>query len=155
SGHYDNATGYYSGGIFSWYDGDIWKSQVSGKLSYYAQNFLKGDHDFRFGVQYTGSGTNYIYAYTNGVKYYDYGGDPYYSYAYFQTPYHTGADIKSTGIFMDDTWNLNDKLTLNLGVRFDHSTGSIPDFPALDTQGHEVSGTIHGAGTVATWNVVS
>ncbi|HEY4491023.1 MAG TPA: carboxypeptidase regulatory-like domain-containing protein, partial [Acidobacteriota bacterium] len=72
SGRYDFGTGVYSDGILSWYDGDIWKSQFSGKLSYFADNFLKGDHDFRFGAQYTTSGTNYIYAYTNGVKFYDY-----------------------------------------------------------------------------------
>lgn len=157
SGHYDLYTGYYSGGILSWYDGDVWKSQVAGKLSYFANSFLHGDHDFRFGVQYTGAGNNYIYAYTNGVKYYDnssvYYGGPY--IAYFQLPYHIGADVKSTGVYVDDTWSFNDHLTLNLGVRFDHSGGSIPDFPQLDALGKETGTTVKGLGNVATWDVIS
>lgn len=153
SGHYDLATGYYSGGIMSWYDGDIWKSQVSGKLSYFANSFLHGDHDFRFGVQYTGAGNNYIYAYTNGVKYYDYNGAPY--TAYFQLPYHIGADVKSTGVYADDTWSFNDHLTLNLGLRFDHSAGSIPDFPQLDAAGKQTGVTVKGLGNVANWDVIS
>jgi outer membrane receptor protein involved in Fe transport len=152
SGHYDFYSGYYSGGILSWYDGDIWKSQVSGKVSYFADDFLHGDHDFRFGVQYTGAGTDYIYAYTNGVKFYDYGQG--YPYAYFQTPYHTGGDIKSTGVFVDDTWTWNDSVTLNLGVRFDHSTASRPDFPQLNDAGEKI-GTVPGQSDIAKWDVVS
>lgn len=153
SGHYDFYTGYYSGGILSWYDGDIWKSQVSGKMSYFANRFLHGDHDFRFGVQYTNAGNNYIYAYTNGVKYYDYNNAPY--VAYFQTPYHIGADINSTGVYVDDTWSFNKNLTFNLGVRFDHSAGSIPDFAQLNDAGQESGVTVHGLGKVATWDVAS
>ncbi len=153
SGRYDFYTGYYSGGILSWYDGDIWKSQVSGKVSYYADNFLGGDHDFRFGVQYTNAGTDYIYAYTNGVKFYDYGYA--YPYAYFQTPYHTGGEVNSIGFFADDTFSVTDNLTLNLGIRFDRSTASRPEFPLLNTAGDESGGTIPGESDLANWNVVS
>jgi outer membrane receptor protein involved in Fe transport len=156
SGHYDFYTGYYSGGILSWYDGDIWKSQVSGKLSYYADNFMGADHDFRFGVQYTNAGTDYIYAYTNGVKFYNFVYYGYnYPYNYFQTPYHTGADVNSIGLFVDDTMTLSDHLTLNLGLRFDRSKGSRPDFPRLNDAGQETGETVLGADDLASWNVVS
>lgn len=153
SGHYDFYTGAYSAGILSWYDGNLWKSQVSGKLSYFADDFLKGDHDFRFGAQYTNAGSNYIYAYTNGVKYFDYAGEPY--LAYFQLPYHIGADVNSIGFFADDTWHFNDSLTFNLGVRFDHSVGSIPDFAELNAAGKETGATINGLSDLAKWDVVS
>jgi len=153
SGHYDLYTGYYSQGILSWYDGNLWKSQVSGKISYYADNFIKGSHDFRFGVQYSNAGSDYIYAYTNGVKFYDYNSEPY--LAYYQLPYHIGANINAIGVFADDTWQLNDKLTLNLGVRLDHSKGSIPDFPQLNAAGQETGTTIGGVNDLATWDVVS
>jgi outer membrane receptor protein involved in Fe transport len=155
SGHYDFYTGYYSGGILSWYDGDVWKTQVSGKVSYFADNFLKGDHDFRFGVQYTNAGTNYIYAYTNGVKFYDYSYGGYnYPYAYFQTPYHTGATVNSAGIFADDTWTFSDNLTLNLGVRFDTSKAHRPEFDLLNEAGQAI-GKVPGQDNLAKWNVVS
>ena len=153
SGRYDFYTGYYSGGILSWYDGDIWKTQVSGKYSYYADDFMGGDHDFRFGVQYTNAGTDYIYAYTNGVKFYDYGYA--YPYAYFQTPYHTGGEINSIGFYVDDTWSVTDNLNLSLGIRFDRSTGSRSDFPLLNTAGEETGGTVPGQDDIAKWNVIS
>ncbi len=153
SGHFDGYTGYYSGGIISFYDGDIWKSQVSGKLSYFADDFLHGDHDFRFGVQYTNAGNDYIAGLTNGVYFYDYNNYPY--VAYYQLPYHYGADVTSIGAFVDDTWSVNDNLTLNLGVRFDKSTGSIPDFPQLNAAGAETGTNVRGLGDVAHWNVVS
>lgn len=153
SGHYDFYTGAYSAGILSWYDGNLWKSQVSGKLSYFADDFLKGDHDFRFGAQYTNAGSNYIYAYTNGVKYFDYAGEPY--LAYFQLPYHIGANVNSIGVFADDTWHFSDSLTFNLGIRFDHSVGSIPDFPQLNAAGKETGTTIKGLNSLANWDVVS
>ena len=153
SGRYDFYTGYYSGGILSWYDGDIWKTQVSGKVSYYADDFLGGDHDFRFGVQYTHAGTDYIYAYTNGVKFYDYGYA--YPYAYFQTPYHTGGNVSSIGFFVDDTFAVTDNLNLSLGLRFDHSGGSTPEFPLLNNAGQETGETIAGRDDLVNWNVVS
>jgi outer membrane receptor protein involved in Fe transport len=153
SGHYDFYTGYYSQGIPYWYDGDIWKTQVSGKLSYYADDFIKGDHDFRFGVQYTNAGNDYISAYTNGVKYYDYNNAPY--AAYFQLPYHYGANVNSIGFFADDTWTVTDNFTINLGLRYDRSTGSIPDFPELNAAGEETGETISGLDDLAEWNVVS
>ncbi len=153
SGHYDLYTGYYSQGIPYWYDGDIWKTQVSGKLSYFANDFIKGDHDFRFGVQYTNAGNDYISAYTNGVKYYDYNNAPY--AAYFQLPYHYGANVNSIGFFADDTWTVADNFTINLGLRFDRSTGSIPDFAELNAAGEETGTTIGGFDDLAEWNVVS
>ncbi|HSP05964.1 MAG TPA: TonB-dependent receptor [Acidobacteriota bacterium] len=153
SGHYDFYTGAHSVGILSWYDGHLWKSQWAGKLSYFADNFIKGDHDFRFGAQYNSAGSNYIYAYTNGVKYYDYNGAPY--SAYFQLPYHIGADSKSLGLFADDTWHFSDALTFNLGVRFDHSVGSIPDFPQLNADGKETGTTVKGLDNLAKWDVIS
>jgi outer membrane receptor protein involved in Fe transport len=153
SGHYDLYTGYYSQGIPYFYDGDIWKSQVSGKISYYADDFLKGDHDFRFGVQYTNAGNDYISGLTNGRLYYDYDGAPY--TVYLQLPYHYGANVNSIGFFVDDTWTVTDNFTLNLGVRFDHSTGSIPAFPLLDAAGNETSSTSQALDDLAEWNVVS
>ncbi|HSE41177.1 MAG TPA: TonB-dependent receptor [Acidobacteriota bacterium] len=153
SGHYDLYTGYYSQGIIYWYDGNIWKSQLSGKLSYYADDFIKGDHDFRFGVQYTNAGNDYISALTNGRFYYDYNNAPY--IAYFQLPYHYGADVNSIGFFVDDTWSVSENLTFNLGLRYDRSKGSIPDFPELSAEGGETGTTIAGLNDLAEWNVVS
>ena len=153
-GHYDVGTGYYSVNTLYWYDGEIWKSQFSGKVSHYADDFLgSGNHDFRFGVQFHTGGNDYRSGFPGGAAFYDYYGEPY--LAYYQAPYHYGANVKSLGLFVDDTWTIGDKVSLNVGVRFDHSTAENPDFPVLDSDGNDTSETVTGLGDLFTWNVVS
>jgi hypothetical protein len=55
--YYDLDTGQVTGGIYSFYDGDIWKTAVSGKISHFAENFLGGSHDVKLGVQYDYGGS--------------------------------------------------------------------------------------------------
>jgi hypothetical protein len=50
---------------------------------------------------------------------------------------------------------IKDRVTVNAGVRFDHSDAISPDLPALDAEGFETSGTMEGLGKLYTWNVVS
>lgn len=152
-GHYDLSTGEYSVNALYWYDGDIWKTQVSGKVSHFANDFLAGDHDFRFGVQFQQGGNDYIAALTGGAKFYDYAGAPY--LAYYQTPYHYASSMWTVGTFVDDSWKVNDTVNLSLGVRFDHSVGSVQDVKELDAFGKETGKTITGLGDVITWNTVS
>ncbi|HEX9636780.1 MAG TPA: TonB-dependent receptor [Acidobacteriota bacterium] len=157
-GHYD-AYGYYSVNPIYWYDGTIWKSQFNGKVSMFADDFLHGDHDFKFGVQYNQGGENYAGGYTGGAYLYDYGGAPY--IAYYQVPFHYGGEETSLGLFIDDSWSFNDRLTLNLGVRFDHSTGTSPDYAelVLDPNGErgvsETGNDIPGRGEIVNWTTVS
>lgn len=152
-GHYDVGTGAYSVNALYWYDGNIWKTQLNAKVSHFANDFLAGDHDFRFGVQFQQGGNDYISAVSGGVKYYDYNGAPY--LAYFQTPYHYAASMWTTGVFADDTWKLGERVNVALGLRFDHSVGSVPDVKELDTAGNETGKTVAGLGKVLTWDTVS
>ena len=55
----DLDTGVITGGIYSWYDGNAWKSAVSGKVSHYAENFMGGSHDLKLGVQFDSGGSDY------------------------------------------------------------------------------------------------
>src|SRR5262249_2357987 len=41
------------------------------------------------------------------------------------------------------------------GLRFDHSRAISQDLEAVDAQGRSTAGTIHGLGTLYTWNVLS
>jgi hypothetical protein len=63
--------------------------------------------------------------------------------------------MTNVGAFFDDTFRLGERLTLNLGLRYDHSKASLPDAPVLDTQGNETSEIVPGIDTVYTWNVAS
>jgi hypothetical protein len=65
---------------------------------------------------------------------------------------------------VDDSITVNDKLTFNLGVRFDHNTGGIPNYPrltvgepsiAVSIKAVETGETVTGAPDLVSWNVVS
>ena len=58
-------------------------------------------------------------------------------------------------MFASDAITLGDRLTLNVGLRFDHSRAISQDLPALDPQGRETDTMIAGLGTLYTWNIVS
>lgn len=126
---FDQSTPLYSGGLDFPYDYVTYRHQISGKATYYADQFLDSQHEFRFGVQYSYGSADTISGYgANGVYNYQYYG---YQYQIRQIPVHYGGITNDLGFFIDDTVTVNDRLTLNLGVRFDHNTGSIPEFERL------------------------
>jgi hypothetical protein len=124
----------YSGGVAYPFDYFTDRHQVNAKTTYYADNFLKSQHEFRFGAQWSrGNADTLTAAGANGFYTYNYYGGEYYNYLfrYYQLPFHYGAVTKELGVFMDDTITVSDRLTLNMGLRFDHNTGQIPSYPIL------------------------
>src|SRR5262249_56896469 len=51
--------------------------------------------------------------------------------ATFKDPAVTGGRIRQTGVYLQDNWTLNDRITFNLGGRYDHTVG---DIQAMDSQ---------------------
>lgn len=148
-GHYDTSTGVYSVNSASWYDGNVWKTQVSGKVSHFVPN-LAGSHDLRAGVQYLRGGSDYKQGYAGGMTYYDYKGK--YDELYVQDAYHRDSVMRTIGAFVDDTWNVAKRLSLTLGFRYDHAVGTVPDYPQLDGLGNPTGTTIKNPGDVVFWN---
>jgi hypothetical protein len=151
-GHYDTATGVYSVNSYSWYDGNVWKTQVSGKVSRYIPD-AAGSHDIRAGVQYISGGSDYIQGYAGGMYYYDYKGKP--DELKVQNAYHRDSVMRNIGVFVDDTWGLSKRASITLGLRWDHSTGSVPDYPQLDGNGKPTGTIITNPGDVVFWNNIS
>ena len=151
--YYDFGTGVSAHGISGWSETTYPKLQVNASLSHYADNFIQGNHEFKLGVQYTRSSSDGFYSYSGGVIYYLYYGEPY--SAYFQSPYNYGTLINKIGGFVDDAWSITNRLTLNLGLRFDHQDGNIMEVPELDSQRHETGKKIPGINNVVVWNTVS
>ena len=50
--------------------------------------------------------------------------------ATFSDPSASGGRIRSAGGYLQDNWTVNDRVTLNLGVRFDRLLGDIPELSA-------------------------
>ena len=127
------------------------RNTIQADLSHYAEGFL-GEHDLKFGVQYTKGRSNsqggyfqnyvnflYPYRWTQSVQYMQswYGdtGLRFYNQKDTINPSLTVRTGDSMGAFFDDQWTPNKRLTINLGLRFDHMTakygvGKVYDFPA-------------------------
>lgn len=66
------------------------------------------------------------------------------------------AKLDQVSVFASDQWNVNNKVTLNLGVRFDHYTSHIPEQRQLAFTNGPISipATTFPAQTFFTWNSV-
>jgi outer membrane receptor protein involved in Fe transport len=152
-GHYDWGTGYASVNATGFYHWPTNRSQVNGSVSHFAEDFLSGDHDFKFGVQFSRGYSDFVWGYPGGVTYYDWMNEPY--VAYFRNPSHYGGLNRQVGLFLDDSWTVSNRLTINLGVRFDYNHGEIPDFNELDRFEQPTGVKIPGIPNVANWKLVS
>ena len=146
----DLDSGRITGGIYSWYDGDSWRTGFNGKLSHFSDKFLGGSHDFKLGVQYAVGGSDYVTGYNDYI--YTYGTTP--AYGYTQLPFHRGGVMKTLGFFADDTYRLGQRVVLNVGVRYDHSRALFSDQPVLDKTGNPTSTIVPGKSNY-TWDKLS
>jgi len=109
---------------------DVSRHQAHANLSYFAEDFLGGDHEFKIGAQYYRGDSRYPIGYIGERMYYVWYGDPWYMYE--QEVYYVGGVVDSFAAFVDDSWSIGDRLTLNLGFRFDYSNGFVPELPVMD-----------------------
>jgi hypothetical protein len=138
-----------TGGDFPYIEAQKSKRQTyQADISHYAEDFL-GSHDLKFGVQYTKAEGNYLGGYFQGYANfaYPYGWNyswqaardwpwntnsfwfncstqcwPIYNRQVKTNPYLTVRKSDSTGAFVDDAWMVNDRFTVNLGLRYDKMT---------------------------------
>lgn len=128
--HYDLATGVTSSGLWWPWEYIVTLNKANATVSYFAEDFLAGDHDFKFGVQLSRGTSEAWGGFGGGKAYYDWYGEPYLMYEYNVWRY--GGTVNSIGTFVDDSWKVGDRLTVNLGLRFDHHNCFIPAFPIMD-----------------------
>jgi len=109
--------------------------------NYFKENTMGGDHEFKFGFEYKTSKLHTFSSYGNGVEIVDYNqtvpGGPFTSgIAYLQHAIDGHVKQDRASFYVTDTYR-KDRLTLNLGFRFDHQTGkneqsSIPGVPGFE-----------------------
>lgn len=135
-GRLDAVTGLYSDNSISFFKADRTRDQLNASVSHYASDFIKGDHDFKFGMEVERSTVRNRYGYTTGVWFYDNystaddpGTDAYdpvsYSLAYTGGGYDLDATNKRFSGFLQDTWRVTPRLTINPGVRVDFNRGEV------------------------------
>jgi hypothetical protein len=121
----------------SWYNGHLWG----------------GSHNFKFGVDTSTNHNGYNYTVDQGINAIYNDGTPIEVYAY-NTPVDVRSIYHETAAYAQDSVTLKRKLTLNLGVRYDHfntfypsQTSPAASFPALFPQR-----TFAQSPNIATWN---
>jgi hypothetical protein len=129
------------------------RTTVKGTLSHYQSGLFGADHEWRIGAQVdrgehravavlpTGASA----VYTNGVL----------SQRTLQRPANSGGRFITAAAFVSDAIRLGSRVTVNPGLRFDHSRAVSQDVPEYDLLLQETGRTIEGRGTVDTWNIVS
>jgi outer membrane receptor protein involved in Fe transport len=87
------------------------------------------------------------------VRYIDDAGQPFQSVS--AAPYNAGGLFITAAAFASDAVTIGPRVTINAGVRYDHSEVISQDLPAVDEACRETNATVRGLGTLYTWNVVS
>lgn len=112
-----------SAGHFGYYDRS--RFQVNASYTHYAEDFLGGDHDFKFGVEVERSYVRNRFGYTgpNATYYITYYGEPYLAYQYegydFNT-YYTRVEG-----FVQDSWQITPRVNISAGVRLSQNRGTV------------------------------
>jgi len=135
---FDGGYWFYFGGYAAHWAEDRSRTNIQGSLSYYVEDW-GGDHSFKFGAEWERNGQTSSGQYnanlntitvlgqeytpgTLGIYYYAYYGNPYYAYMYDpnqQQSFGTSVQEPFT-VYLQDDWTVGDRITLNLGIRYDH-----------------------------------
>jgi TonB dependent receptor-like, beta-barrel/Carboxypeptidase regulatory-like domain len=151
--HVDRVTGVASGNPSQIGALTLIRTTVKATLSHYRPGLFAADHQWKVGTQIE-KGEHYQPAIIpGGVRFNDDNGRPF--QAISSPPSISGGQFITAAAFASDTVTVGERLTINAGVRFDHSRAVSQDLGAIDAQGRETGEIIRGAGTLYTWNVVS
>lgn len=138
-----------------------WVLKWSAGGSWYKPNW-HGSHNFQFGFEWGDSYNSYIYQVNQGINAIFNGGSQPFSTPFQVVAYNTPTTQKNyfrdTSFYLQDTWTLTRRLTLNLGMRYDRF---ITYYPAQKTdpnltfpQLFKVS-NFPASGNLVDWNTVS
>lgn len=150
---FDRVTGLSSGGPPSFGDFSLMRTTAKATMTHYRPGLLRADHELKLGGQAEKGHHNALVIIPTGVRYIHSNGQPF--QAVSRDPATPGGEFITAGAFASDAITIGDRLTINAGIRFDHSRAISPDLPARDLTGQATDATVHGLGTLYTWNVWS
>jgi hypothetical protein len=122
------------------------KPQLSAALSYYLDRF-GGSHNFKFGLEAYRERRQFLRFQPGNIHYRDNPGPI--EVDIYNTPNEGIDDATTTGIYLQDGWNLTRRFTINAGLRFDRYKIGWPEqsftpeqaayFPPVSTQATTVA----------------
>jgi hypothetical protein len=152
-GRTDSVTGIASGAPQSFGPLTLIRTTAKATVSHYRSGLLGADHQWKMGGQVERGEHQNPSIIPSGVRFVDSGGQP--SQSISSAPSNYGGMFITAAAFASDALTVGNWLTINAGLRFDHSRAISQDLPAVDLEGHETGDVIRGLGTLYIWNVVS
>lgn len=150
---FDRISGVTSGAPQTFGGLTLIRTTTKGTINHFQPALLGADHQWRMGVQVE-KGEHYQPSIIpSGTRYVDNGVQPFQSIS--SEPSKAGGVFITAAGFVSDAVTLGNILTLNAGVRFDHSRAISQDLLAIDQEGQETSNIVDGLGTLYTWNIWS
>jgi hypothetical protein len=150
---FDRLTGVTSGSAPGFGDFNLARTTAKATITHYRTSLVGADHEWKAGGQVEQGQHDALGAIPTGVRYIDSGGQPFQTVS--REPATPGGRFDTIGAFASDAMTFSDRLTLNAGIRFDHTSAVSPDVVARDISGNETGATVQGLGTLYTWNVWS
>ena len=131
----------------------ILRTTAKATVSHYRSGLAGADHQWKMGGQLERGehhGTSVI---PTGTRFVDLSGQPFQTIS--RNPSHEGGLAITASAFLTDALTVGDRLTINAGVRFDHSRAISQDLRAVDAEGRETDDIVRGLGHLYTWNLWS
>lgn len=150
---FDSVTGVTSGAPQQIGEGRQIRTTAKATLSHYRPALWRADHEWKTGVQFERGENHALQVIPTGTWYTDNNGQP--SQSTSRDPVNAGGEFITLGAFASDALTIGNRLTINAGLRFDHTRAVSQDLRALDADGNDTGVVINGLGTLYTWDVVS
>lgn len=152
----DRVTGTQTGAAQSYFSNPAWLFKIAAGASWY-KGSLAGTHNFKFGFEWGDNYNPYIQYVNQGINAFYDNGAPVQVTA-FNTPFTAKSYFHDTSAYVQDTWTVRRRFTLNLGLRFDRFIGFYPketSDPNLVFPDLFPPTTFPASGNIVTWNNVS
>ncbi|MGH9385365.1 MAG: carboxypeptidase regulatory-like domain-containing protein [Vicinamibacterales bacterium] len=134
-GRIDTATNQRSGYHDAYQDQKRYKPQVNIALSYF-QDGWAGSHDFKTGYEWKRDRRHFGRAQPGDIHYRDLNGAVN-ELELYNSPNTSTNDVVYNAAYLNDTWKLSSRLSLNVGLRFEHYVDSFPE-QSFAPNGHAV-----------------
>jgi hypothetical protein len=131
----------------------IARTTAKATVTHYRPRLLRADHEWKMGGQVERGSHHSPRFIPTGVRFVDDNGAPF--QAVSRDPWDGGGVSVTASAFVSDALTVGDRVTINAGLRFDHSRAISQDLPRIDQEGRETGDIVAGLGTLFTWNVFS
>jgi TonB dependent receptor-like, beta-barrel/Carboxypeptidase regulatory-like domain len=151
--HFDRTIGLSSGGPQQFGTLTLIRTTAKATLTHDRSGLWGADHEWKVGLQVEKGEHNALSIIPSGTRFVDDNGRPF--QAISRDPATPGGQFVTAGAFLSEALTIGDRLTVNAGLRFDHSRAISQDLRARDVDGRETGEVVRGLGTLYTWNVWS